>query len=136
MSNTVAKTLNRHLKQAICARFFITYAVQIQSVLLGWQMYTLTHSAWKLGLIGLAEAAPALTMALFAGHIVDKSFPVRVYRWLIVMATISLVVSLNGNSEAMLFLASFLTGFARSFAAPSMNTIVPKIVPREELAHA
>src|ERR1035437_9677762 len=53
-------------------RFFVTIATLMQSVIVGWQMYELTHNPLDLGLIGLAEAIPAICIALFAGHIADK----------------------------------------------------------------
>ncbi len=134
MSNSVR--LTPALLAAMAARFFITFAVQVQSVLLGWQMYELNHDPYKLGLIGLIEAAPALTMALYAGHIVDRSPPVRIYRFLIFFALISFLTAMNAHAEGVLYLAAFITGLARSFAAPSMSTIIPKIVERIHLPKA
>src|SRR5262245_62230416 len=48
-------------------------ANQMMMVALGWQMYDLTGSAWDLGLVGLAQFAPALLLALPAGHTIDRS---------------------------------------------------------------
>jgi hypothetical protein len=48
-------------------------------VIVGWQVYTLTKDPLMLGLVGLTEALPAILFALFAGHIVDKSRPHRVF---------------------------------------------------------
>lgn len=42
----------------ITARFLLTFAIQMQSVIVGWQIYQLTHDALSLGLIGMAEAIP------------------------------------------------------------------------------
>src|SRR6478609_9511527 len=67
-------------KKLMFARFFFTFAVQMQVIVLGWRMYELTKDALYLGFIGLVEALPALGLALFAGYIVDRSRPLVVYR--------------------------------------------------------
>src|SRR4051794_12279938 len=44
---------------------------QIQGLVVAWQMYAVTHDPLALGMVGLAEAAPFIGLALFAGHIAD-----------------------------------------------------------------
>src|SRR3954451_20258587 len=44
---------------------------QIQGVVVAWQMYALTHDPLALGMVGLAEAAPFIGLALYAGHVAD-----------------------------------------------------------------
>jgi len=51
----------------------MTVATQIRGVVVGWQLYQLTHDPLVLGLIGLAEALPFIASALFAGHAADTS---------------------------------------------------------------
>src|SRR5688572_6635208 len=55
----------------ISARFCITLAIQIQSVVVAWQVYEITKDALSLGLIGLAEAIPSIGVSLYAGHVAD-----------------------------------------------------------------
>jgi MFS family permease len=55
----------------ISSRFFITLAIQIQSVVVAWQVYELTKDPLALGLIGLAEAIPSIGVSLYAGHLAD-----------------------------------------------------------------
>ena len=55
----------------ILALFTLTLGIQIQGTVVGWQVYDLTHDPLALGLIGLAEALPAISMSLFAGHFAD-----------------------------------------------------------------
>src|SRR5687767_13638377 len=55
----------------ICARACVTLAIQIQATVVGWQMFQITHSKLSVGLIGLAEAVPAILVSLYAGHVVD-----------------------------------------------------------------
>jgi MFS family permease len=130
----------------ICARFFFVLAMQMQAVLLGWQMYVLTENAFFLGLIGLAEAIPALGFALYAGYYVDHHKPLPVYYKLLLLGAISISLvffcqaddnSLSLNFKiSTLFLTSFLTGTVRAFAHPTIYTLIPGIVPRSLLSKA
>src|ERR1700749_2395199 len=53
-------------------RFFFTFAYQMQTVVLGFFIYTLTHSKVAIAFIGLSEAIPAIGIALYGGYIADK----------------------------------------------------------------
>lgn len=55
----------------LLTRIMLTLGLQMQAVVVGWQIYKLTQDPFSLGLIGLAEAIPALSIALYAGHIAD-----------------------------------------------------------------
>ena len=127
-------------KKLMTARFFFTFGVQMQVIVLGWRMYELTHDALYLGFIGLVEAVPALGLALFAGYIVDRSRPLIVYRRLVFVSLASGILMLLSQLPAMavslenqiplLFASSFLTGCARAFSQPSMYSLVPRLIPR------
>lgn len=54
-------------------RLFIVLAWSIQFVLIEWEVYKITKDPWSLGLIGLMEVIPAISLALYAGHIIDYS---------------------------------------------------------------
>lgn len=127
-------------KKLMTARFCFTLAVQMQAIILGWRMYELTKDALYLGLIGLVEAVPALSLALFAGYIVDRSRPLVVYRRLTMVSLASGLLMLFSqlpyfevtisHQIILLFCSSFLTGCARAFSQPSMFSLVPKLIPR------
>ena len=53
-------------------RFAIVFAWTMQFVVIEWEVYRLTKDPLSLGLIGLMEVIPAVSMALFAGHFVDQ----------------------------------------------------------------
>lgn len=115
----------------------------MQAVILGWQIYDLLKDPLALGLIGLAEAVPAIGLALFAGYIVDRVQPLLAYRAVIITSLISAIVVLGAHifqaemtiySQAgLLYFAAFLTGTARSFAGPAVFTAVPRMVARDQL---
>src|SRR5262249_3597107 len=69
----------RDFRYLLIARLFVTMALQIQAVVVGWQIYQLSHDPLLLGLIGLAEALPAIVCSFFSGHIVDRHRPAIVY---------------------------------------------------------
>src|SRR5512139_1479974 len=52
-------------------RMFLTMAALMQSVIVGWQIYDLTHNVLWLGFIGLVEVVPQISISLFAGHYID-----------------------------------------------------------------
>lgn len=127
-------------KKLMFSRFFFTFAVQMQAIVLGWRMYELTKDPLYLGFIGLAEAIPAIGLALFAGYIVDRSRPLVVYRRLVFVSLTSGLLMLisqlpywdfsTSSQVTLLFCSSFLTGCARAFSQPSMYSLVPKLIPR------
>lgn len=133
-------------KKILSSRFLFTLGTQMQAVIVGWQMYRLTHDPLHLGLIGLAEAIPAIGIALYAGYIVDRSRPLRVFAFVLLGSLLSALVVFLSQTEHFiasdhqrviaLYLASFLTGAARAFSQPALFAIVPRIVPREELGAA
>lgn len=130
----------------IAARFFFVLAMQMQAVVLGWQMYVLTQNAFYLGLIGLAEAVPALGFAIFAGYYLDHRKPLPIFYRLLLLNTFSATLIFLGQGEisglslnfkiGALFVSSFITGTVRAFVHPTIYTLIPGIVPREDLPRA
>ena len=128
----------------ISVRFCFVLAVQMQAVLLGWQMYLLTKSPLFLGLVGLAEAIPAIGFALYAGYYVDIRKPIPILYKLLLVSLFSAGLMLFGQRNdfglpatvqiAALFVSSFLTGAVRAFLHPTIYTLVPAMVPLELLA--
>lgn len=137
---------NRNFRHLLATRLCAIFALQCQAVIVGWQVYTLTHDPFTLGLIGLTEAVPAIIFALFAGHIVDKSRPHFIFRnCLVALCIISLVLlvvagrhtSLSDRSIVnVMFLGVFLSGLTRSFIMPSSFTLLTRIIAREHIAAA
>jgi len=128
------------------ARFLLAFALQVQSLVMAWQVYSIKHDPLALGLIGLVEAVPALALALLAGDVVDRGDPLRIYRGVIVgalaSATLLFVVSLPAlrvpgpSLVYWIYAAGFMTGCARGFSQPATYALVPQMVPRESLSHS
>jgi MFS family permease len=125
--------MNPHFYRATSARFLFSLSVQSQAVLMGWQMYEFTKDPLKLGLIGLAEAIPALALALFSGYLVDRLNPLRIYQTIVWVSMISILISWSATGPTALYLAAILTGLVRSFSSPSMGALIPRLISRAEL---
>ena len=63
---------HRDFRWYIFSTFTMTLGSQLQAVVVGWQVYTITHDPLSLGLIGLAEALPFIAVALPAGYVADR----------------------------------------------------------------
>src|SRR6186997_2540915 len=74
MINPAPETLLHHRPFALywSARIFSSMAFQMLGVAVGWQMYALTGSALDLGLVGLAQFVPQISLVLIAGHVADR----------------------------------------------------------------
>ena len=81
-------------------------AMQMAAVAIGWQVYSIHHSAFDLGLIGLAEFVPVPLLALPAGQLADRLPRIAVVTvWgfadAAVMGLLLLVVVPPGNQRAL-----------------------------------
>jgi MFS family permease len=129
-------------------RLFIVLAWSIQFVLIEWHVYNITKDPWSLGLIGLMEVIPALVMALFAGHIVDRSNKkmVLIYCFTGLFVSSSFLAflihpkakeyfSIN-NILLLIYTMIFLGGVIRSFVIPSVFSMLGEIISPEKRPNA
>lgn len=134
----------------ILALFTLTLGVQIQGTVVGWQVYDLTRDPLALGFIGLAEALPAISLALFAGHVVDLHDRRRI--------AIAALMVLVGCSLGLWWLAHpspyllhaltsaarvhaiygviIVSGVARAFLQPARQALSAELVPRTLYSNA
>ncbi len=127
-------------------RIFSTLSIQIMSVAVGWQVYEITNSKLALGLIGLTEAIPAIGISLYAGHLADKLNRRNILVGCITtmlfcsLALLGLAFFRNDLPKDLLvggiFSVIFLTGIARGFFSPANFSLLPQLVPRENLSNA
>lgn len=123
------------------ARFLATFATQIVSVAVGWQIYDLTRDPFDLGLVGLIQFAPALLLVLVTGAVADR-FGRRLIMGIAalleaVCALCLVLLTLRGlTSPLPVFgvLAAF--GVARAFFAPASSALVANLVPPADFANA
>ena len=124
-------------------RFVLVFAWSMQFIVIEWQVYSLTKDPLSLGIIGLMEIIPALSMALFAGHIVDQREKRNLFLWCIgLFSLISLglfflskdsVITL-WNQKSILYCIYgfvFFGGLLRAFFGPTIFSLVALIVPKK-----
>lgn len=125
---------------ALC-RFCTTLSWQMLGVAVGWRVYALTHDALALGLVGLCEFVPFTCLVLVGGHVADRIARHRVLQiaWSIEMVCIAALVwlAVRGLPQVWpIYLAIGIFGGTRAFWAPSMQALVPSLVPRDEFPRA
>ncbi|MBN96934.1 MAG: MFS transporter [Flavobacteriaceae bacterium] len=124
-------------------RFVLVFAWSMQFIVIEWQVYSLTKDPLSLGIIGLMEIIPALSMALFAGHIVDQREKRNLFLWCIgLFSLISLglfflskdSVMTLWNQKSILYCIYgfvFFGGLLRAFFGPTIFSLVALIVPKK-----
>lgn len=127
----------------LLVRFALVFAWSMQFIVIEWQVYSITKDPLSLGLIGLMEIIPALSMALFAGHIVDQKEKRNLLLLCIgAFSLISLGLFLLTWPEIVgtwetnhilycIYALVFFGGFVRSFFGPTIFSLVALIVPKK-----
>lgn len=123
------------------AKLTATFAVQIISVAVGWQVYSHTRNALDLGLIGLVQFLPSLALVLVTGAVADK-FNRRSIMTLCLVAECLcclLLIGMTWNGLPRVWpVFAVLTAFgvARAFYGPATSSLLPNIIPAEDLSGA
>lgn len=130
----------------LSARFLLTFAIQMQSVVIAWQVYEITQDVLSLGLIGLAEAIPFIASAVFAGYVADRYKRQRVMIIAICVYLIGtiLLLAFSFDYQALigligvlpLYIVVAMTGIARAFFYPAQLALMAQIVPRTLYANS
>jgi MFS family permease len=118
-----------------------SFAAQIMSVAVAWEVWAITGEAIYLGLVGLAQFLPALSLVLVTGLAADR-FPRRriiqvamVFEMLCALALVGFVV-LQGHDVWPVFVVLVVLGTARAFVGPAGSSLAPNLVPPQALANA
>ena len=125
----------------VFGRFAATLAWQVIDVVIGYQMWELTHNKLYLGYIGLSQFLPFVVLLLPGGQIADR-FDRRLiitlaYGLELAAAAALVLFTLSARTEPyFLFLIAALLGVARSFWAPAGQAMIPNLVPGELLGGA
>ena len=114
---------------------------QMLMVAIGWQMYSLTNSAWDLGLVGLCQFLPALVLTLPAGHAADHGHRGRILAICmtaeVAIALILTMAEVGGWADRnLLLIVSVALGMAKAFQMPAQQALVPLLVPATLLPKA
>ncbi len=127
----------------LLVRFAMVFAWTMQFVVIEWEVYSLTKDPLSLGIIGLMEVIPAVSMALFAGHVVDQrekrgllikcifgfsvvSLGLFLLTWPRIVADLSTSVILYS-----VYFLVFLGGIVRAFLGPTIFSLFSLLVPKK-----
>jgi len=136
---------HKSFRHFIAARFFLTMAIQMQAIAVSWQVYQITKDPFALGIIGLSEAIPFISLVLFAGHWADVYRKKR-----IILRAVSLFALCGAsltlfalkpellpkeNPQWVFYGLISLTGIARALAGPSVQATLPQLLKRELYAN-
>ncbi len=135
-------------RNLLIGRFAFIMGLRMMATLIGWWIYLLTNDPFAIGLVGLSEVVPALSLALYAGHVIDQSEKrilllkgvIFYFLAVVVLIFISghfIARHLNHHWIAVcIYFVIFCTGIFRAFTGPVFSALIAYIVPRNDLPNA
>ncbi|MBI2279570.1 MAG: MFS transporter [Bacteroidetes bacterium] len=132
----------------LLVRFALVFAWSMQFIVIEWEVYSLTKDPLSLGLIGLMEVIPALSFALYAGHVVDQKekrgmlmkcilgFMVVCLGMFIVTNEYIKSIFSNYIIVSSIYVLVFIGGIVRSFIGPTIFSLFAQVVPKSVYANA
>src|SRR5215218_6279763 len=136
---------HREFRWFIVSLFTMVVGSQLQAVVVGWQVYRITHDPLSLGLIGLAEALPFIGVALPAGYLADRRDRRAIsVATLFVLACCSTALFALSATPSLLprvgvvpmYAVIFVSGVARGILQPARQAMSAEIIPRSMYQNA
>ncbi len=112
------------------------------AVVIGFQIYQITHSALALGFLGLVEAIPAISLVLLGGYVADHYdrrkilLITRAASFICAVTLAALSLWTQTFSLIGLYVVIFLAGIARAFADPANSAFEAQVVPKHLIVNA
>ncbi len=137
----------REFRFYVVNSFLLTAGLLIQEVIVGYEIYKLTNDPLSLGLVGLAEALPYISIALFGGYLADRLDKRRVMQTaLLVIISCSVVLYFAFRPDVwtltvaqkltLIYAILVIIGAAKGFYSPASSSMKPQLVPRELYANS
>ena len=135
-------------RNLLIGRFAFIMGLRMMSTLIGWWIYLLTNDPFAIGLVGLSEVIPALSLALYAGHIIDQTEKKKLLLKGIILyfLAVGALVFISGHFVSQhlsnhgiaicIYFIIFCTGIFRAFTGPVFGAMIAYIVPRDDLQNA
>jgi MFS family permease len=135
-------------RNLLMGRFLFIMGLRMMGTLVGWWIYNLTNAPLAIGLVGLSEFLPAVSFALYAGHVIDLSEKRKLLLrgvvlyfltacCLLFLSTSFVSKNLSGHVIAVIIcVIIFCTGIIRSFTGPVFGVLLAMIVPKKTLPNA
>ncbi|WP_224702829.1 MFS transporter [Devosia aquimaris] len=119
----------------------VSFAVQIMSVSIAWQIYDVTGDVFLLGLVGLSLFLPSLLLMLVTGLTADR-FNRRAIMAICLsvemLCALGFLVFVNAEAHEVwpIFGILIVLGTARAFWGPAAQSLAPNLVPPQALSNA
>ena len=135
-------------RNLLTGRFAFIMGLRMMATVIGWWIYVLTNDPFAIGLVGLSEVIPALSLALYAGHVIDQSEKRKlllkgvIFYFIAVIALILISGKYTSHHLSNHWIAIciysviFCTGIFRAFTGPVFNAMIAYIIPRDDLQNA
>jgi MFS family permease len=119
----------------------VSFAVQIMSVSIAWQIYDVTGEPFLLGLVGLSLFLPSLLLILITGLTADRfnrRLIMAICLGVELLCALGFLVFVNAQAHEVWPIFGILValGTARAFWGPAAQSLAPNLVPPEALANA
>ena len=132
---------NRSFRLFWLSRICASIAVQMQSLAVGWQIYNLTDSPFDLGLVGLMQFLPLVSLMLVAGQVADRYNRQTIVQLSLAITGLSVAVLAIGTAAGwinrdVILVTILIFGCARAFQTPTTAALLPSLVPAAQLSRA
>jgi MFS family permease len=126
-------------RNLVFASFLLTIGLLAQEVAIGYELYRITRDPLALGLVGLIEAVPFISLSLFGGHIADRYSKRKILLWSVGgIALSSLILHIvsepsyrvrQGILVYVIYATIFVIGLCRAFQSPTATALRAFLVP-------
>lgn len=130
----------RDYRLLLTGRFIGTFANEMLTFAIGWELWLRTQSTFALGLVGLVQVIPVILLSLPAGHVADQYNRKRI----VILSEVGIALCVVGlgwlsytdGSLVLIYACLLGIGVARAFNEPAGSTLLPGTVPPELFARA
>ncbi|HXD11333.1 MAG TPA: MFS transporter [Anaerolineales bacterium] len=128
----------RDYRLLLIGRFITTFANEMLTFAIGWELWLRTHSAFTLGMVGLVQVVPVILLSLPAGHVADQYNR----RLIVIITELGMALCVLGlawlsytqGSLTLIYVCLLGMGIGRAFNDPASSTLLPETVPPEYFA--
>ena len=144
-SQSLSPLNHKEYRLFILTRFFYTMALRMVTTVVAYQLFQITRTSFSIGVVGLSEFIPVFILALYAGHVIDRSDKRTLYLKGVISYSVCVLAfiiitnpyiekRLDVHTLAILFYTIiFFTGIIRSFVGPTSSAIIAQLVPKNIL---
>nr|WP_309277932.1 MFS transporter [Comamonas sp.] len=140
-SSSLPPLRDRAFVSFVLARMLAMFGQQMQAVVVAWQVYDITRDPLSLAYVGLAQFLPMMCLLIPAGDLSDRMSRKRLLGMSWLLATVCsgllwLLSETGAHNVQWIYAVLVLFGCSRAFSGPALQSLLPQIVAREQLAKA